>query len=619
MAKKKKIIKQKNKDKTITQQIKLSEHINRIKTHLKDNVLFYNQTTTSKDIASALNKSVSEIITFFFEKGIVINQNVPLSEEQVVEIAVNYDLDFQKQKIVKEDNLLNEIIAAKKIAKSNDTKRPPIITVMGHVDHGKTSLLDKIRKTSVVDREAGGITQSIGAYMIKHHNETITFFDTPGHVAFTQMRSRGALVTDIVVIVVAVDDGMMPQTKEAIEHAKAANVPIIVAINKMDLEGANPEKIKQDLTSLDLTPEEWGGSTPYINISAKTGMGIDKLLDVILLVAELGQYKCDPSLVAMGTVVETHVEKGKGNVITLLVENGTLLSGDSLILDTYVSKVRLMTNDQNKPIKKAGPSTPVKIIGFSNAPELGTKFVCIHDAKEAKKIAKIREQAKRDAKTNINRQKKLEEFLSKKENNQKYLSLIVKADSKGSTEAIVNMLKKLETDKTKLQIIRSDMGAITEADLYLAEANHALLYTFALKTPNPIMDKIKQKKLKLLEFDVIYHLLDSVEKHMKGISEKEYKDVKIGMAEIRKIFTFSKVGTIAGSYMKEGKVVNNAFVKLYRNENLVFEGKINSLKHEKNQVKEVLLGKEFGFTIEAYNDIKEGDQAHFYIQEEIVD
>ncbi len=600
--------------------LKIKEYMSQSETHVKDKTLFFSTGTTIKQVSLALNKQPAEIVKYFFMKKIMLNINSPLNEEQVGELALNYDLDFTMIERVDETNVLN-IILDDSSKKDNKDKRPPVVTIMGHVDHGKTTLLDSIRKTNVTKQEAGGITQSIGAYQIEYKKNKVTFIDTPGHEAFTKMRLRGSKITDIIIIVVAADDSVMPQTKESIDHALAANIPIIVAINKIDSPKANVKKVRLDVANHGLVGEEMGGDVPMIEISALKGDGIEKLLETIMLVAEVEDYKTKNKAQAIGSVVETHMEKGKGNVVTVLVQYGTLEKGDHVILDSETSNIKTMQDDKGNFITKALPSTPVKITGFQRAPELGAKFLAVHDIKEAKKIAKEKLSLKKNAKLQSNAMQRMETFLKSKagSGSQKVLSVILKADSQGTIEALKGQVDKLSNDKVQVKIIRSDMGSISKADVLLSEANQAPIYTFNLKTSSATNESIKKHKIRVFTFDVIYSLLETLEKHMLGIQEVEYKKIDIGKAKVKQIFTFSKVGTIIGSGLTEGKVTNKAKVKIIRDEEEIFDGSLETLRIEKDAVREVIgVGKEFAFTIKGYDDAKPGDLVEFYEMEEII-
>ncbi len=609
----------KTKDNLLKDSLKIEEYMSKSETHIKDGVLFFSPGTTIKQVALALKKQPAEIVKYFFMKKIMLNLNSPLNEEQVGELALNYDLDFTMIERVDETNVLN-IILDDSSKKGNEDKRPPVVTIMGHVDHGKTTLLDSIRKTNVTKQEAGGITQSIGAYQIEYKKNKVTFIDTPGHEAFTKMRLRGSKITDIIVIVVAADDSVMPQTKESIDHALAANIPIIVAINKIDSPKANIKKVKLDVANHGLVGEEMGGDIPMIEISALKGDGIKKLLETIMLVGEVEDYKTKNKAQAIGSVVETHMEKGKGNVVTVLVQYGTLEKGDHVILDSETSNIKTMQDDKGNFITKALPSTPVKITGFQRAPELGAKFLAVHDIKEAKKIAKEKLSLKKNAKLQNNAMQRMETFLKNKSgsDSQKVLSVILKADSQGTIEALKGQVDKLSNDKVQVKIIRSDMGSISKADILLSEANQAPIYTFNLKTNSTTNESIKKHKIRVFTFDVIYSLLETLQKHMLGIQEVEYKKIDIGKAKVKQIFTFSKVGTIIGSGITEGKVTNKAKVKIFRDEEEIFDGSLETLRIEKDAVREVIgVGKEFAFTIKGYDDAKPGDLVEFYEMEEI--
>ncbi|NMA13850.1 MAG: translation initiation factor IF-2, partial [Clostridia bacterium] len=497
-------------------------------------------------------------------------------------------------------------------------ERPPVVTVMGHVDHGKTSLLDAIRKANVIATEAGGITQHIGAYQVEINNKRITFLDTPGHEAFTAMRARGTQVTDIAILVVAADDGVMPQTIEAINHAKAAEVPIIVAINKIDKPSANPEKVKQELTEHGIIAEEWGGDTIMVPVSAKTQEGIPQLLEMILLVAEVGELKANPNRLARGTVVEAELDKGRGPVATVLVQKGTLHIGDNVVAGTTFGKVRAMIDDKGRRVKTARPSTPVEVLGFSEVPPAGEVFVAIADEKDARHIAGKYQIKKREEELGKTARVSLDDLFKQiSEGEVKELNIIIKADVQGSIEALSQSLNKLSTNEVRVNTIHSGVGTITESDVMLASASNAIIIGFNVRPDTNTRKVIEAENIDLRLYRVIYDAIDDVKAAMAGLLEPTFKEVVIGRAEVRATSKVPKVGTIAGSYVTEGKITRQAGVRVIRDGIVIHEGKISSLKRFKDDVKEVVSGYECGIGVENFNDVKENDAIEAFIMEEI--
>jgi len=489
---------------------------------------------------------------------------------------------------------------------------------MGHVDHGKTSLLDDIRETHVTDREAGGITQHIGAYMVEKNNRKITFLDTPGHEAFTAMRMRGANATDIAILVVAADDGVMPQTIEAINHAKAANVPIIVAVNKMDLPGANPEKVKEQLTEYDLVPEEWGGQTIFCPISAKKGEGIDNLLEMVLLQADVLELKANPHKQAKGTVIEARLDKAKGTIASMLVQRGTLDVGDTIIVGSSIGRIRTMTNDKGKKVKNAGPSTPVEITGLTSVPNAGDIFYEVKDEKTAKHLIEKRKVQEREKELSTNSMVTLDDLFNQiEEGKLKQLNLIVKADVQGSVEAVKSSLEKLSNDEVRVKVIHSSVGAIKETDVTLAKVSNAIIIGFNVRPDALAKQEAEKDEVEIKLYSVIYNAIEDVEQAMKGLLDPEFKEVIIGNAEVRQVFKVSNVGTIAGCYVTDGKIARNSIVRVIRDNVVLHEGKLISLKRFKDDAKEVAYGYECGVQIEDWNDIQEGDIIEAHIMEEI--
>ena len=563
------------------------------------------ESMTVKDFAEKLKKQAAEIIKKLFSMGIMATVNQEIDFDTAFLIASEFGINATKQVVVTEEDVLFD-------DSEDDEKdlevRPPIVTIMGHVDHGKTSLLDRIRQTNVVGGEFGGITQHIGAYKVKINGREITFLDTPGHEAFTEMRARGAQVTDIVVIVVAADDGIKPQTVEAINHAKAAGVSIVVAINKIDTEGANIERVKQELLEHELVPEEWGGDTICVPVSAKKGIGIDNLLEMILLVADVKELKANPNKQAKGTVIEAKLDKTKGALATVLVQRGTLNVGDTIVLGDIVGRVRNMTNDKGEKVKKAGPSTPVEILGLGSVPDTGDTFYEVKDEKTAHKLIE-----KRKAQHRLDLIKKgsavtLDDLFNKiKDGQTTNLDVILRADVKGSAEALKESLEKLSTEEVRVRVIASNTGSITESDITLAKVSNAIVIGFNVKIDGTIQAIADKEKIDLRRYTVIYDAIEDVEAAMKGKLKPKFKEEALGKAEIRHVFKLTNAGIIAGSYILSGKVQRNAMVRLIRNDEVITTVKIESLKREKDDVKTVAEGYECGIKLEKFNDVKEGD------------
>ena len=577
-------------------------------------IVVYKENMTINELAKALNAPAAELIKKLFSLGILATINSRLSFDQAEILVVDYNKELKTEDATNVKDFENfEIVDDEK----NLEKRPPVVTIMGHVDHGKTTLLDAIRKSQVAAGEVGGITQAISAYQVKYKGETITFIDTPGHAAFTEMRARGAKMTDIVIIIVAADDGVMPQTKEAIDHALAAKVPIIVAINKIDKPGANPTKIMTDLTEYGLTPEAWGGNTLYNEISAVTHQGIDELLENILLVAELEGYKANPNRYAVGTVVESRLDKHVGPIVTLLIQNGTLRLGDPIVVGTTFGKVRTLKNDKGEEITKALPSQPVEITGLNDIPEAGDKFMAFETEKEARSIAEAR---KNEAKANANQSKgtlSLDDLFNKIQEGVKEINVLVKADVNGSSEAVKNALEKIEVEGVKVNVIRSSVGAINESDVVLAKASNAIIIGFNVRPDNNVKENAKEAGVDIRLYNIIYKAVEEMEAAMKGMLDPEFAEQVTGSAEVRQLFKFSKVGTIAGSYVIDGVIKKDCKVRVIRNGIVVYDGNINSIQREKDSVKEVKKGLECGITIENYSDIKVGDILEAYEMVEV--
>lgn len=570
-------------------------------------------TITVKEFAEKINKPSTEVIKQLIFCGVMaaINQEIDFATAE--KVAAKFDIALTQT--TEEGNNIEEELDFEE--DTNTEKRPPIVTVMGHVDHGKTSLLDAIKKSKVTATEAGGITQHIGAYTVKINDEKITFLDTPGHEAFTAMRARGAQVTDIVILVVAADDGIMPQTQEAINHCKAANVPIIVAINKMDKPTANADKVKQELTEYGLVSEDWGGDTITVPVSAKTKQGIDELLEMVLLTAEMQELKANPSRKARGTVVEAKLDKGRGAVATLLVQNGTLHVGDSILVGTTYGKIRAMFDDKGKKTKAAGPSIPVEVLGLSEVPSAGDKFTVVKDEKTARQMAEARKLKVKEQQSFAHRVS-LEDLYSQiQEGKVKELSLIVKADVQGSVEAMKQSLEKLSTDSVKVRVLHGAAGAITETDVTLASASNAIIIGFNVRPDSNASALAEKEKVDIKTYRVIYTAIEDIKSAMIGMLEPDYKEVILGTAEIRQTYKISNVGTIAGCYVLSGKIVRNCDIRLIRNGIVILEGKLASLKRFKDDVKEVATGYECGLSLEKFNDIKEGDIIEAYTMEEV--
>jgi translation initiation factor IF-2 len=568
-------------------------------------VFLYNEPMTVAAFAAKLNKPAAEIVKFLFLNKKMITMNAIIDDETIGLVCLHYGLDFKKEKLVAAENI--EDYSMDDDAKSLE-ERAPVVTIMGHVDHGKTTLIDAIRSSNLAEAEFGGISQAIGAYQREFKGKKITFIDTPGHAAFTAMRSRGAKVTDIVILVVAADDGVMPQTKEAIDHAMAAEVPIIVAINKMDKSTANPKRVKEELMKLNIIAEEFGGEHIFVEISAKAKTGIDELLENILLIAEVKELKANPSRYASGTVLEAVLDKREGPRATLLIENGTLNASDYLVVGSVYGKVRRMTNEYHKALKLALPSTPVEVIGLNEVPIAGDSFMAFPNEKQAKEIAEKRQLVKTETSrqsSNANSIEALNEKLSA--GDMQAINLIIKTDNTGSLEAIKSSLEKLTAEGVKLKIIRSDIGSITETDLMLALSSKALIYSFNIKPESSIQQKANELKVDIRLHRIIYALLEEVEAMMKGKIKIKMIEKVLGQFEIRQIFKLTKAGVVAGGMVTTGMMMNQAMIRLLRNGAIVHEGKISSLKRMKDEVKEVKTGFECGVAIENYHEMKVGD------------
>jgi len=573
------------------------------------NFVLYKEGMTIKELADALGVSPAEVIKKLFSLGMVCNVNTSISYENAEILVLDYNKELRREEKADVTNFEEyEVLDDPK----DLVKRPPVVTIMGHVDHGKTTLLDTIRKTSVAAGEAGGITQAISAYQVKINDDYITFIDTPGHAAFTEMRARGAKITDIVIIIVAADDGVMPQTEEAIDHAKAAGVPIIVAVNKIDKPDANPERVMTELANFGLTPEQWGGDTIFVNISALTGEGIQDLLENILLVSELKGYKANPNRYAMGTVVESRLDKHLGPVVTVLVQNGTLRLGDPLVVGTSFGKIRTLRNDLGNEITKALPSTPVEITGLNDVPSAGDRFVAFETEKEARSVAEARKTQAKQKELKSTSTLSLDDLFSKINEGLKEINVIIKTDVNGSAEAVKNSLEKLEVEGVKVKIIRSSVGAIKESDIVLAKASNAVIIGFNVRPSNEIREYAKDQGVEIRLYNIIYKVVEDMEAAMKGMLDPEYVEQVLGSAEVRQLFKFSKVGTIAGSYVLDGVIKSTAKARIIRDGIVVYDGNIGSLQREKDSAKEVKKGLECGITIENFNDLKEKDIIEAY-------
>lgn len=570
---------------------------------------------TVNELAKKLHRPSAEIIKKLMALGVMATINQELDKDLIELVASDYGVDVEEEVVIDMTDFENYI----EEDKEEDLKeRPPVVTIMGHVDHGKTTLLDSIRKTKVTEAEAGGITQHIGAYQVEANGKKITFLDTPGHEAFTTMRARGAQVTDVTILVVAADDGVMPQTVEAINHAKAAGVPIIVAINKIDKETANPDRVMQELTEHGLIPEAWGGDTIYVNVSALKGTGIDELLEMILLVAEVEELKANPDKLAHGTVIEAKLDKGRGVVATLLIQGGTLRVGDPIVVGTTYGRVRAMTNDEGRRVKEAGPSTPVEVTGLNDIPQAGDRFRAFEDEKTARQIGEARKEKLREETLAQSSKVNLDELFEQiQQGDIKEVNIIIKADVQGTVEALRGSLEKIEVEGAKINIIHTGVGAITEYDVMLASASNAIIIGFNVRPDVNAKRAAESEKVDIRLYRVIYEAIEEMEAALKGMLDPEYEEKVIGQVEVRQTFKVSKVGTIAGSYVTEGKVTRDSKVRLIRDGVVIYEGNILQLKRFKDDVKEVAAGYECGITLENFNDIKEGDVIEAYIMEEV--
>lgn len=612
MAKKKKNIKNKGNDKK-----KMISNFPSKKEEkaVVDGVVEYEEGITVDELSQKIGQTPANVIKVLFMLGTMVTINSSLNDEQVELICMEYGLECKKVVPVSEVNFEDlEVVDDPK----DLVPRPPVITIMGHVDHGKTTLLDHIRKSRVAEGEFGGITQHIGAYQVSVKGKKITFLDTPGHEAFTAMRARGAMITDIVIIVVAADDGVMPQTREAVDHALAANVPIIVAINKIDKPGADPQRIMTEVSELGLMPEEWGGDVPYVNISAKKGIGIDELLETVTVVAELAELKANPKRMAYGSVIEGRLDKGRGPVATLLIQNGTLRSGNPIVVGATYGRVRQLVDDRGREIKSAGPATPVEITGLNDVPEAGDKFMVFETEREARHVGEERAQKKIEEERNYTSAMSLDDLFSQMKSGEVVdLNIIVKADVNGTAEAVKSSLEKIDVEGARVNVIRSTVGAISESDILLASASKAIIYGFNVRPDANVRRKADEEGVEIRLHQVIYKMVEEIEAAMKGMLAPEMEEVVTGQAEIRHIYKVSKIGNIAGCYVTDGSIKRDCGIRLIREGIIVYEGKLASLKRFKDDAKEVNQGYECGLTIENYNDIKEGDIVEGYVMQEV--
>ncbi|WP_019391855.1 translation initiation factor IF-2 [Priestia filamentosa] len=575
----------------------------------------FQESLSVAELAKKLHREPSEIIKKLFGLGVMATINQVLDKDAIELIGADYGVEVEEEIIIDEAEFETLEIEDNE---EDLVERPAVVTIMGHVDHGKTTLLDSIRNTKVTAGEAGGITQHIGAYQIEAQGKKITFLDTPGHAAFTTMRARGAQVTDITILVVAADDGVMPQTVEAINHAKAAGVPIIVAVNKMDKEGANPDRVMQELTEHELVSEAWGGDTIFCHLSALSGEGIDNLLEMIVLVTEVEELKANPKRRALGTVVEAELDKGRGSVATLLVQNGTLHVGDPIVVGNTFGRVRAMVNDLGRRVKVAGPSTPVEITGLNDVPQAGDRFMVFEDEKKARQIGEARATKQLEAQRSEKSRVSLDDLFEQiKQGEMKDLNIIVKADVQGSVEAVAASLQKIDVEGVNVRIIHTGVGAINESDIVLATASNAIVIGFNVRPDANAKRTADAENVDIRLHRIIYKAIEEIEAAMKGMLDPEYEEKVIGQAEVRQTFKVSKVGTIAGSYVTDGKIVRDSGVRVIRDGIVIFEGELDALKRFKDDAKEVAQGYECGITVKNFNDIKEGDVIEAYVMEEI--
>ena len=604
-----------SKEDYINKRKEMYKHKKKFSTVKKDeeNVILFKDGMTLQDLSQSMQINPADMIKKLMASGMMISLNQAIDFDSAELLAVEYNKVLKKEETRDVSNFEEFEIVDKE---SDLVKRPPVVTIMGHVDHGKTSLLDYIRHSKVVDSEFGGITQHIGAYQVNHNGDKITFIDTPGHAAFTEMRARGAKVTDIVIIIVAADDGVMPQTKEAIDHARNANVPIIVAINKIDKPQANPDKVMTEMAECNITPEEWGGDVPFVKVSAQTGEGIDLLLETILATAEMENYKANPNRYATGNVIESRLDKYTGGVASLLIQSGTLRLGDPLVVGEAFGKVRTMKNDLGESIVEAGPSSPVEITGLDLNPSAGDMFMAFETENEAKTVAEKRKIANK-----LSKNKKdvvsLEDLFDRISKGDKEINVILKADVRGSEEAVKNSLQKINVEGVTVKVIRSDIGTITESDVVLANASDAIIIGFNVIPSSITKEVAKEYNVDIRLYTIIYKLVEDMESAMKGMLDPEFEEKITGNAEVRQLFKFSKVGTIAGCHITDGTAKSTSKVRLIRDSIVIFDGELNSLQREKDNVKEVKKGLDCGITLKNYSDIKERDTMEFYEMVEV--
>ena len=609
--------KKKNKNKNKTKDIKEAkkamyknkEKLVSNESETDKNVILYKDGMTIKDFADELGVPVTEIIKKLMGLGVMASMNASLNFDDASVLSLEFNKTLKKEETTDISNF--EMFEVNDDPKDLE-ERPPVVTIMGHVDHGKTSLLDAIRQSSVASGEFGGITQHIGAYQVKYNDKKITFIDTPGHAAFTEMRARGASITDIVIIIVAADDGVMPQTIEAIDHAKAAGVPIIVAVNKMDKPGADPDRVMREMSEHGLTPEAWGGDTLFVPISAKTHDGIDKLLENLLLIAEMAELKANPGRYAMGTVIESKLDKNVGSVVTLLVQNGTLRLGDPVVIGEFFGKIRTLKNDLGEEVVEALPATPVEVTGVSGVPTAGDKFMAFESEKQAHSVAEQRSETAKLKSNTLASSLSLDDLFGKISEGLKEINIVLKADVKGSEEAVKNTLSKIDVEGCKLNVIRSGVGTITESDIVLANASSAIIIGFNVRPSGKILDVAKEYGVDVRLHNIIYKVVEEMESAMKGMLDPEYEEKTLGSAEIRKIYKFSKTGNIAGCYVLVGVIKMSAKARVVRDGIVIYDGAINTIQREKDQAKEVKAGFECGITLENYQDIKEKDIIEAY-------
>ncbi len=579
-----------------------------------EKILIYKPDMMVSDVAEGLHMSNAAVIKKLMGLGMMASVNQIIDRDTIELIALEEGFEVQ-------DEVITDVTRFDEMEITDDpkdlVKRPPIVTVMGHVDHGKTTLLDTIRLSRVVEGEAGGITQHIGAYQVEKNGEPITFIDTPGHAAFTEMRARGAKVTDIVILVVAADDGVMPQTIEAIDHAKAADVPIVVAVNKIDKVGANPERVMTELSERGLVPEAWGGDTPFVNVSALQGKGIDELLEVIQLISEINEFKANPNRLAKGTVIESSLDKGRGSVATFIVETGTLHVGDYIVVGNTYGKIRTMEDDLKKRYKEAGPSQPIEVTGLNEVPQAGDIFLAFEDEKVTRNIAAERQSKVKIKELNAKKKRTLDSLFGELEASEKELNIIIKADVHGSIEALKGLLEKIDIDGFHVNVVRGSVGAISESDVSLASASDAIIIGFNVRPTASVKRVADTEGVEIRLYNIIYRIQEDIEAALKGMLEPEFEEQVTGQAEVRDIFKISKIGTIAGCYVTDGFIKRDALVRVLRDGVVVYEGKLASLKRFKDDTKEVRQGYECGLSIENFNDIKVGDVIEASVLQEI--